>query len=53
MIMAAYALLQKNPRSTRGDILEGLDDNLCRCGTHPRVVAAVEDAAAGAKGAGR
>lgn len=53
MIMEAHALLMQNPRPARAEIIKGLDDHLCRCGTHPRVVAAVEDAAAGAKGAGR
>lgn len=53
MILEAHALLKKNPHPTRGEIIKGLDDHLCRCGTHPRVVAAVEEAAAGGKGAGR
>ena len=46
MILSAYGLLQKNPRPTRRDILEALDDNLCRCGAHTRIVRAVEAAAA-------
>jgi len=45
MILSAYGLLQKNPRPTRRDILEALDDNLCRCGAHTRIVRAVETAA--------
>ncbi len=49
MIMESHALLAKNPRPTRAQVIEGLDDHFCRCGTHPRVVAAVEEAA-GAKG---
>ena len=53
MILEAHALLKKNPHPAREAIIKGLDDHLCRCGTHPRVVAAVEDAASGAKGAGR
>lgn len=57
MIMEAHALLGKNSRPTRAEIIKGLDDHLCRCGTHPRVVAAVEDLAdaakSGTKGAGR
>jgi len=50
MIMESQALLAKNPRPTRAEIIKGLDDHFCRCGTHPRVVAAVEDAASGLKG---
>lgn len=50
MIIESHALLTKNPRPTRIEIIKGLDDHFCRCGTHPRVVAAVEDAASGLKG---
>lgn len=50
MIMTAYGLLLRNPRPSRDDILEALEDNLCRCGTHTRIVAAVESAAAGFPG---
>lgn len=53
MILTAYGLLRKNPRPTREDILRGLDDNLCRCGSHTRVIRAVEEAAGKMKGAGR
>jgi aerobic-type carbon monoxide dehydrogenase small subunit (CoxS/CutS family) len=53
MILEAHALLAKHPRPGRAEIIKGLDDHLCRCGTHPRVVAAVEEAAAGGKGAGK
>jgi aerobic-type carbon monoxide dehydrogenase small subunit (CoxS/CutS family) len=53
MIMEATALLRKTPRPNRAEIIAGMDDHLCRCGTHPRIVAAIEDAAAGTKGAGR
>jgi aerobic-type carbon monoxide dehydrogenase small subunit (CoxS/CutS family) len=45
MILAAYALLRKNPKATRAQIIEGLDGNLCRCGAHVRILEAV--AAAG------
>lgn len=44
MILTAYALLKKNPKATRAQIIEGLDDNLCRCGTHGRILDAVEAA---------
>jgi nicotinate dehydrogenase subunit A len=45
MIMTASALLKKNPHPTRDDIKQALDGNLCRCGTHMRIVRAVERAA--------
>jgi aerobic-type carbon monoxide dehydrogenase small subunit (CoxS/CutS family) len=45
MLMSAYALLKENPTPTRADIIQGLDDNLCRCGTQRRVILAVENAA--------
>lgn len=45
MIMTAKALLDQNPHPTRAQIKDALDDNLCRCGTHLRIVRAVERAA--------
>jgi aerobic-type carbon monoxide dehydrogenase small subunit (CoxS/CutS family) len=45
MILSAYSLLKKNPRPTRGQILQGLEDNLCRCGGYTRIIQAVETAA--------
>ena len=41
IIMAAKALLDANPRPTESDIRSALKGNLCRCGTHNRIVAAV------------
>jgi len=41
MIMSAAALLAEKPKPTDGDIRAALDGNLCRCGTHVRVVRAV------------
>jgi len=46
IIMRAKALLDHNPSPTRGDIMRALDKNLCRCGAHPRILRAVEKAAA-------
>ena len=46
MIMTAKAFLDGNPHPSRDDIKEALNDNLCRCGTHMRIVRAVERAAA-------
>ncbi|HXY20619.1 MAG TPA: (2Fe-2S)-binding protein [Gemmatimonadales bacterium] len=44
MIMNAYGLLQSQPRPTRAQIVEGMEGNLCRCGAHQRIVAAIETA---------
>jgi carbon-monoxide dehydrogenase small subunit len=51
MILTVYSLLLKNPSPTPGDILQGLEDNLCRCGAHTRIVQAVQTAASLMKGA--
>jgi carbon-monoxide dehydrogenase small subunit len=53
MIMGAYALLLKNPKATRADIVRELDSHLCRCGAHVRILQAVESAAAAMKGGAR
>ena len=45
MIMQAASLLQQNPQPSRDDIKKALNGNLCRCGTHMRIVRAVERAA--------
>ena len=45
MIMQAASLLKQNPHPSREDIKTALNDNLCRCGTHMRIVRAVERAA--------
>lgn len=45
MIMNAYALLQTKKQPSREMIVAEMEDNLCRCGAHPRIVAAIEDAA--------
>lgn len=42
MIMNAYALLLKNPHPTRDEILIGMEQNLCRCAAHKRIVEAIE-----------
>jgi len=49
MIMTAYAFLQKTPRPTRAQIIAAMDDNLCRCGAHVRIVSAIQQAAAAGK----
>lgn len=62
MIMRAQALLEKNPSPSQAEIRQSLNTNLCRCGTHMRILRAVEraaramkaaDAARGSEGSGR
>jgi aerobic-type carbon monoxide dehydrogenase small subunit (CoxS/CutS family) len=50
MIMNAVALLIKNPNPTKKEIISGMEQNLCRCGTHVRIIQAVETASAQMKG---
>jgi nicotinate dehydrogenase subunit A len=45
MIMAAKALLDRNPNPSEDEIKDALADQLCRCGTHNRIVRAVRRAA--------
>ena len=45
MIVSSVALLQKNPNPSESEIVQALQGNICRCGTHPRIVAAVQQAA--------
>ncbi|WP_460450169.1 (2Fe-2S)-binding protein [Alsobacter sp. SYSU BS001988] len=45
MVMRAHALLLKTPSPTEAEIREHMDANLCRCGTHMRILAAVRRAA--------
>lgn len=53
MIMNAYALLKQNPAPTEKQILGGMEGNLCRCGAHQRIVAAIQGAAQEMKGAAK
>ena len=46
MILSAYDLLLANPSPSRREILDHMEDNLCRCGAHLRIVRAIETAAA-------
>ena len=50
MILSAYALLLKTPRPAPAEILRHMDDNLCRCGAHVRIVEAIQEAAGVLKG---
>jgi isoquinoline 1-oxidoreductase subunit alpha len=49
-IMQATALLTANPAPTDDEILEAMDGNLCRCGTYPRILAAIKAASAALAG---
>jgi aerobic-type carbon monoxide dehydrogenase small subunit (CoxS/CutS family) len=46
MIMSAVALLSRQPDATADQIARGMNGNICRCGTHPRIVDAIRKAAA-------
>jgi carbon-monoxide dehydrogenase small subunit len=50
MIMNATGFLLKNPDPTREEIIEGMEDNLCRCGAHVRIIEAIQTAAKEMKG---
>ena len=51
MIVAATGLLHENPAPSRDDIIEAMDENLCRCGAHPRIIDAIQSASKSMKGA--
>jgi len=53
MILNAYSLLLKNPQPTRKEIIQGMEENLCRCGTYQRVVQAIQAAAREMRGGNR
>jgi len=50
MILNAYSLLVEKPRPTKAEIIKAMNDNLCRCGTHLRIVRAVQSVAEEMKG---
>ena len=45
MIMAGVALLKATPAPTADDVVRGMNGNVCRCGTYPHIVAAIQRAA--------
>ena len=45
MIMNAYGLLLRNPKPSRTEIINGMEENLCRCGSYNRIVDAIQTAA--------
>lgn len=50
MILKACSLLASNPNPTREEIIAEMEDNLCRCGAHVRIVQAIQTASAELKG---
>ena len=50
MILNAYGLLLKNSQPTRAEIIQNMDYNLCRCGSHQRIIQAIQSAAKEMKG---
>jgi aerobic-type carbon monoxide dehydrogenase small subunit (CoxS/CutS family) len=53
MLMSALALLSQEPRPSRDDIVRFMGGNICRCGTYPRIVTAIQDAARALRGGGQ
>lgn len=53
MILTAYTLLQKNKKPSRDEIIGHMEDNLCRCGSHNRIIQAIQAAAADMNGGER
>jgi aerobic-type carbon monoxide dehydrogenase small subunit (CoxS/CutS family) len=50
MVLTAVGLLRTNPKPTREQIIHGMEQNLCRCGAHTRIIDAIQAVAAGMKG---
>lgn len=46
MIISGVGLLQQNPTPTEGEIIDAMQGNICRCGCYPRIVRAIQQAAA-------
>jgi aerobic-type carbon monoxide dehydrogenase small subunit (CoxS/CutS family) len=46
MILGAVALLKSTPKPTEAQIVSGMNGHICRCGTYPRIVRAIQAAAA-------
>jgi xanthine dehydrogenase YagT iron-sulfur-binding subunit len=46
-VMSAVALLERNPSPSDAEIAEAMSGNLCRCGTYPKIAAAIRGVAAG------
>jgi aerobic-type carbon monoxide dehydrogenase small subunit (CoxS/CutS family) len=50
MVLTAYSLLRENPMPAESEIKYAMDDNLCRCGSHRRIIQAIQTAAEEMKG---
>jgi aerobic-type carbon monoxide dehydrogenase small subunit (CoxS/CutS family) len=53
MIITAVAFLNSNDNPTAAEIVQGMEGNICRCGTYPRIVAAIQKAAKAIKESGQ
>lgn len=53
ILITAKALLDQNPLPSRREIAAALDENICRCGSHPRILRAIERAAGQMREEGR
>jgi aerobic-type carbon monoxide dehydrogenase small subunit (CoxS/CutS family) len=53
MIMSAVALLNRDPHPGDGQIIDFMEGNICRCGTYPRIVRAIQRASKTLAGAGK
>ena len=45
MVMSTVALLRENPNPTETEIIQFMNGNICRCGTYPKIISAIQDAA--------
>jgi aerobic-type carbon monoxide dehydrogenase small subunit (CoxS/CutS family) len=50
MVLTAVGLLRKNPTPTKEQIIRGMEQNLCRCGAHTRIIDAIQTAGGEMKG---
>lgn len=53
MILSAVALLEKQGQPEREEIVQAMNGNICRCGTYPRILSAIDSAARKMKGGAR
>jgi aerobic-type carbon monoxide dehydrogenase small subunit (CoxS/CutS family) len=45
MVMSAVSLLEKNPKPSEQEIIRSMQGNICRCGTYPKILEAIQEAA--------
>ena len=50
MILAAVALLERNPRPTRAEIVRAMNPQICRCCAYPRIITAIANASRAGRG---